>query len=102
MFNLMNVKTILIGLSAIAVSIFTFLFNRRGNIIEDQKKELNTKDQEIKTSLEVNKSETSKTKLNEDIKDTVNKIEKETIINSNDNISKINNTKDNEAYEIKL
>ena len=97
-----NIKLIFIGLSTIVVGIFAFLFNRRGTIIDNQEKVINAKEQEIKTSTEVHKSETLKAELKSDIKNDEIKISKETNIDKNDTTKKILETPDDVPYKIEV
>ena len=97
-----NIKIFFIGFTTIIIGIFAFLFNRRGTIIDNQEKTINAKEQEIKTSTEVHKSETLKAELKSDIKDKEIIIDKKTNISKSNNIDKINNTIDGVEYEVKL
>ena len=97
-----NIKLFFIGFSTIVVTIFTFLFNRRGKIIDEQEKVINAKEQEIKVSNEVHKSEISKEKLATDIKKEEMIIDKKDTKVKSDNLDKIYNTPDNIEYEVKL
>lgn len=97
-----NIKLIFIGLSTILVSIFAFLFNRRGTIIDNQEKVINAKEQEIKTSTEVHKSETLKAELKSDIKNDEIKLSKETSKDKSDTSKKILETPDDIPYKIEV
>ena len=97
-----NIKLIFIGLSTIVVGTFAFLFNRRGTIIDNQEKVINAKEQEIKTSTEVHKSETLKAELKSDIKNDEIKLSKETSKDKSDTSKKILETPDNIPYKIEV
>ena len=97
-----NIKVLLMGLTTIAVSTFAFLFNRRGTIIDNQEKVINAKEQEIKTSTEVHKSETLKAELKSDIKNNEIKMAKETSKDKSDTYKKILETPDDVPYKIEV
>lgn len=97
-----NIKLIFIGLSTIVVGIFAFLFNRRGTIIDNQEKVINAKEQEIKTSTEVHKSETLKAELKSEIKNDEIKLSKETSKDKSDTTKKILETPDDIPYKIEV
>ncbi len=97
-----NIKLIFIGLSTIVVGIFAFLFNRRGTIIDNQEKVINAKEQEIKTSTEVHKSETLKAELKSEIKNNEVKLSKETSKDKSDTSKKILETPDDIPYKIEV
>ena len=97
-----NIKLIFIGLSTIVVGIFAFLFNRRGTIIDNQEKVINAKEQEIKTSTEVHKSETLKAELKSEIKNDEIKLSKETSKDKSDITKKILETPDDIPYKIEV
>ena len=97
-----NIKIFFIGLTTIVIGIFAFLFNRRGTIIDNQEKVINAKEQEIKTSTEVHKSETLKAELKSDIKNNEIKLSKETSKDKSDTSKKILETPDDVPYKIEV
>lgn len=97
-----NIKLMFIGFTTVVVVIFAFLFNRRGTIIDNQEKTINAKEQEIKTSTEVHKSEVLKEELKNEIVKNEVKIEKTLSKDKSSTTKKILETPDNVPYKIEV
>jgi len=97
-----NIKLMFIGLTTVIVAIFAFLFNRRGITIDNQEKTINAKEQEIRTSEEVHKSEVLKEELKSEIVKNEVKIEKTLSKDKSSTTKKILETPDDIPYKIEI
>lgn len=102
MFGLSKLKAIIYSLLAGAALLFGFSYKKRGSKIEEQEKELNAKNEELKVQDIVHESDISKKDLDQDLKVVEAKIVEEQFEAKNETQEKVHTTADEEEYEIKV